>query len=59
MKDVSEGKINDGSVGLKSKIHSVKNIDGQENKTGKGISQNVVKNTNMKNILVFYLIKKR
>ena len=28
MKDVFEGKINDEFVGLKSKMYSIKNIDG-------------------------------
>ena len=30
MKDVSEGKINGEFDGLKSKMHSMKNIDGKE-----------------------------
>ena len=30
MKDVSEGKIADEFVGLKSKMYSMKNIDGKE-----------------------------
>ena len=37
MKDVSEGKINDGFVGLKSKMCSMKNIDGKESNTTKGV----------------------
>ena len=36
MKDVSEGKINDNFVGLKSKMHSMENIDGKESNTAKG-----------------------
>ena len=36
MKDVSEGKINDEFVGLKSKMYSMKNIDGKESNTAKG-----------------------
>ena len=35
MKDVSEGKI---IVGLKSKIHSMKNINGKESNTTKGVN---------------------
>ena len=35
MKDVSEGKIIDEFVGLKSKIHSMKSIDGKEPNTAK------------------------
>ena len=44
MKDESKGKINDEFVGLKSKTQSVKNVDGKENKTGKRVKKNVVKN---------------
>ena len=38
MKDVSEGKINDDLVGLKSKMHSMKNIDGKESNMAKGVN---------------------
>ena len=38
MKDVSEGKIIVKFVGLKSKMHSMKNIDGKETNTAKGVS---------------------
>ena len=38
MKDEKEGKINDGFVGLKSKIYSIKNIDGKESNTAKGMN---------------------
>ena len=38
IKDESEGKINDEFVGLKSKMYSVKNIDGKETDTAKGVS---------------------
>ena len=38
MKDVSEGKINNEFVGLKSKMCSVKNIDGKESNTAKGVN---------------------
>ena len=38
MKDESKGKINDELVGLKSKMHSKKNVDGTENKTEKEIN---------------------
>ena len=37
MKDVTEGKINNEFVGLKSKMHSMKNIDGKETNTAKGV----------------------
>ena len=38
MKDVSEGKINDEFVGSKSKIYSMKNIDGEEANMAKGVN---------------------
>ena len=38
MKDVSEGKIVDEFVGLKSKMYSMKNIDGKESNTAKGVN---------------------
>ena len=38
MKDVSEGKINDEFVGLNSKMHSMKNIDGKESNMAKGVN---------------------
>ena len=38
MKDVSEGKMNDEFVELKSKMYSVKNIDGKEFNTAKGVN---------------------
>ena len=37
MEDVSEGKINDEFAGLKSKMYSMKNIDGRESNTAKGV----------------------
>ena len=38
MKDVSEGKIIDEFVGLKSKMYSVKNIDGKQSNIAKGVN---------------------
>ena len=38
MKDEKEAKINDEFVGLKSKMYSIKNIDGKETNTGKGVN---------------------
>ena len=38
MKDVYEAKIIDEFVGLKSKMHSMKNIDGKESNTTKGVN---------------------
>ena len=37
MKDKSEGKAIGNFVGLKSKMHSMKNIDGKESNTAKGV----------------------
>ena len=38
MKDEPEGKIIGEFVGLKSKMHSMKNIDGKESNTAKGVN---------------------
>ena len=38
MRDESEGKIIGEFVGLKSKMHSMKNIDGKESNTAKGVN---------------------
>ena len=38
MKDESKGKIIHEFVGLKSKMYSMKNIDGEESKTAKGMN---------------------
>ena len=38
MRDESEGKIIDEFVGLKSKMYSMKNIDGKESNTAKGVN---------------------
>ena len=38
MKDESEGKIIAEFVGLKSKMYSMKNIDGKESNTAKGVN---------------------
>ena len=38
MKDESEGKVMDQFVGLKSKMYSMKNIDGEESNTAKGVN---------------------
>ena len=38
MEDESEGKIIDEFVGLKSKMYSMKNIDGKESNTAKGVN---------------------
>ena len=38
MKDESEGKMIGEFVGLKWKMHSMKNIDGKESNTAKGVN---------------------
>ena len=38
MKDEKEEKINDEFVGLKAKMHSIKNINGKKSNTAKGVS---------------------
>ena len=38
MTDVSEGKIIDEFVGLKSRMHPMQNINGQEPNTVKGVN---------------------
>ena len=38
MKDESEGKMIDDFVGLKSKMYSMKNIDGKESNATKGVN---------------------
>ena len=38
MKDESEGKMIGEFVGLKSKMYSMKNIDGKESNTAKGVN---------------------
>ena len=53
MKDVPKGKTIDEFVELKSKMYSIKDIDGKENKKPKGIDQNIFKTQNIKNIFRF------
>ena len=38
MKEESEGKIIDEFVGLKSKMYSIKSIEGRESNTAKGLN---------------------
>ena len=37
MKEESEGKVIDEFVGLKLKMHSMKNVNGKETNTAKGV----------------------
>ena len=58
MKDESEGKINIEFVGLKSKMYSLIDIDGEENKKGTGVNSVVFKNIKHKEYLDFLLNSK-
>ena len=51
VKDESEGKINIEFVGLKSKMYSLIDVDGKENKKGKGVNSVVVNNIKLKEYL--------
>ena len=48
MRDEYKGKRNDEFAGVKSKMRSLTNIDGKENKTGKGVNKHVFKNVRHK-----------
>ena len=48
MKDEFKGKIISKFVELKSKMYSLFNVDGEENKKSKRVNKNVVKNTRHK-----------
>ena len=58
MKDESEGKINIEFVGLKSKMYSLIDIDGEEKKKEKGVNSVVFKNIKHKEYLDFLLNSK-
>ena len=47
----SKGKINDKFVGLKSKMYTIRDVDGKENKTGKGVNSVVVESIKHKEYL--------
>ena len=51
MKGESDRKINDEFVELKSQMHSIKDVDGKENVTGKGVNRVVVENIKHKEYL--------
>ena len=58
MKEESEGKINDEFVELKLKMHSMKDVDGKESKTGKGVNSVVVNNIKHKEYFDVFFNKK-
>ena len=57
MKDEFKGKIINEFVGLKSKMYSLVDVDGEENKKAKGVNKNVVKNTRHKEFVDFLFNK--
>ena len=58
IKDEFKGKMISKFVRLKSKIYSLIAVDGEEVKKAKGVNKNVVKTQDIKNLLMFCLIKK-
>ena len=60
MKDGSKGKINDLFVGLKSKMHCIKenDVDGKEKKQENELIKMLLKTRNTNNVLMFCVIKK-
>ena len=62
MKDQSERKIIDECVGLKSKMYSMKNIDGKESNTAKGVNIatefNKFKDTSFKKKVIRYKMRR-
>ena len=58
MKDESEGKINIEFVELKSKMYSLLDVDGKENKKGKGVNSVVVNNIKHESYLDVLINKK-
>ena len=58
MKDEFKRKIISKFVGLKSKMCSLIDVDNEENKKAKGVNKKLLKAQDIKNILVFCLIKK-
>ena len=58
MKDEFKRKIISKFVGLKSKMCSLIDVDGKENRKAKGINKNLVKNTRPKEYLDVWFNKK-
>ena len=58
MKDVFKGKIISEFVGLNSKMHSLIDVDNEENKKSKGVNKNVFKNIRYEEYVDVLLRKK-
>ena len=58
MKDEFKGKIISEFVELKSKMYSLVDVDGEENKKAKGVNKNVAKNTRHKKFVDILFNKK-
>ena len=57
MKDVFKGKIISEFVGLNSKMYSLIDVDNEESKKANGVNKMLLKKQDIKNILMFCLIK--
>ena len=58
LKDESEGKIDDEFVGLKLKMYSMKDVDGKQNKIGKGVNSVAVNNIKYEEYIAVLFNKK-
>ena len=58
LKDESEGKIDDEFVGLKLKMYSIKDVDGKQNKIGKGVNSVAVNNIKYEEYIAVLFNKK-
>ena len=54
IKDEFRGKIIGEFIGLKSKMYSLVDVDGEENKKAKGVNKSIVRSISIKNLLMFY-----
>ena len=58
MKNGFKGKIISKFIGLKSKMYSLVDVDGKENKKAKGVNKSVVKSIKgIKNLLMLYFVE--
>ena len=54
IKDEFRGTIIGEFIGLKSKMYSLVDVDGEENKKAKGVNKSIVRSISIKNLLMFY-----